>query len=66
MTNGTRLYILNKTKDTLTRYSGPVAAFGEMNEGIDDDIWEALMKLQSLVEARIEAVEQMDLNEEAV
>lgn len=65
MTNGTRLYILNRTMDSLSRYSGPVATFGEMHEGIDEDIWKALLAVQEMVKERISKVEQMDLNEEA-
>jgi hypothetical protein len=52
--------------DSLSRYSGPVATFGEMHEGIDEDIWKALLAVQEMVKERISKVEQMDLNEEAV
>lgn len=66
MTNYERLRILNKTMDSLTKYSGPIAAMGEGKEGIDDDLWAQLMAFKTALEARIEEVEQTDWDEEAV
>lgn len=66
MTNDARLYILKKTLDSLIRYNGPKATFGEMREGVDDDIWEEIKNLERMVEERINAVEKMDWDKEAV
>lgn len=66
MTNEKRLHVLNKTMDSLMRYSGPVAAMETGEDGVDNDLWEQLMAFKAALEARIDEVKELDWEKEAV
>lgn len=66
MTNNMRLYYLQKTLRSLTDYDGPIHGMDEIPEGIDDDIFKALMQCKEMLESRIEQVDAMNWDEEAV
>jgi hypothetical protein len=58
MTNDARLCVLNRTLESLLRYTGPVAAMGALEEGVDTDLWEMLEGFERALEKRIEEVEE--------
>lgn len=58
MTNDARLRVLNRTLESLIRYTGPVAALGELEEGVDADLWEMLEGFERALKKRIEEVEE--------
>lgn len=66
MTNYERLQVLEEASSAMTMYHGPIDRFGQMEEGVDSDIWDALYSMKDLIEKRIEMVSRMNLEEEAV
>lgn len=65
-TNMRRLEILRRTLRSLENYPGPIYQMGEGKEGVDDDIYTALMRCKEMLESRIEQVDAMNWDEEAV
>lgn len=66
MTNYERLQVLENASSAMIMYQGPIDRFGQMEDTIDKDIWEALYNLKDMIDKRIEMVNELNLDEEAV
>lgn len=65
-TNFDRLRTLESVAASMTRYNGPLGIVGKTPEGVDDDIYTALVKINEQIKQRINEVNDMDLEREAV
>lgn len=65
-TNFERLHVLEAVRASMTRYNGPLGILGDTPEGVDDDIWDALEQVRDLIDRRIEEVNNLDFEKEAV
>lgn len=65
-TNFERCHVLEAMKSALTRYDGPKGIMAKTPEGVDDDIWQELEKLEEMLDKRIAEIWKMDLEAEAI